>query len=424
MKTPILVEQISTDLNPVEKTLLHENANIDEEIRLINEGAYGCIYYPGIKCNGRLENKQYITKIQKQTETTKNEQHISSRIQHIPSFRNYFAPILKQCKVKVAKKYVKNIKKCQVFRDETHDTIASSEYVSNKILFLGDETLKTYFEGIVSGKHVATSVKYSLAEGIRGNARERSSSEFTAMPLFFWKKIIETHIRLLQSIHRLFTANIIHMDIKPGNIMIEPIQKHPILIDFGISIDLTVFTPEKSFYIYETYTPWCLDILLCNYVVKKIGITNAKHTKVTEAEIDEVLRVFQYGSSTAPARNELFVNSIVSSATLDTFRENSKKYLIDTFLHPSKTWEDVYNHMAQPTRYSTWDSYGLSAMFLTLFDTIKQSNPDLFYSIETATRGTFMQKYVEILENSVFAVPEKRLDIKTTIDQLEELQKL
>ena len=408
MKTPVLIEQISTDLNPVEKTLLHETTNNDdEEIRLINEGAYGCIYYPGLNCSGKVENKRYITKIQKQTETTKNEWQISSRIQQIPSFRNYFSPILKQCKVKVAKKYVRNIKKCQVFRNDPTDTIESAEYVSNKILFLGHETLNTYFEGIVSGKNVTTTAMNSA----------------TVMPLFFWKKIIETHIRLLQSVHQLLSANIIHMDIKSGNVMIEPTQKHPMIIDFGISIDLKSFTPEKSFYIFDTYTPWCLDILLCNYAVKQVGMANAKDTKVAEKEIDEILQVFQFGSSKTKTRNNVFTTTIVSPNTLETFRKQIKSYLMETFIQPQRTWYDVYNHMTQTT-YTTWDSYGVSATYLTLLNIIKHEKPDLFYQIETAGRGSIMKKYVKILENTVFALPENRLDINTTLHQLEELQKL
>jgi serine/threonine protein kinase len=402
MKTPVLIEQITSDLNPVEKTLLHETTNIDdEEIRLINEGAYGCIYYPGLNCSGKVENKRYLTKIQKQTETTKNEWHISSRIQQIPSFRNYFSPIVKQCNVKVAKKYVRNIKKCQVFRNDPVDTIESAEFVSNKILFLGKETLNTYFDGVVSGKYASVS----------------------SMSLFFWKKIIETHTRLLRGIQLLLSSNIIHMDIKSGNVMIEPTQKHPMIIDFGISIDLKSFTPEKSFYIYDTYTPWCLDILLCNYVVKQIGMTNAKDTKVTEKEIDDIIQLFQHGSSKNKTRNDMFTTVLVSPNTLDTFRENTKSYLMDTFIHPQRTWDDVYTHMTQTT-YTTWDSYGVSAMFLTLLNQLKQSKPELFFHIETAERGSIMKKYVKLLENTVFALPEKRPDIKTTLQQLEEMHKL
>ena len=36
------------------------------ELKLINQGSYGCVFKPGFTCSGKVENNEkYITKIQK-----------------------------------------------------------------------------------------------------------------------------------------------------------------------------------------------------------------------------------------------------------------------------------------------------------------------------------------------------------------------
>lgn len=90
-RTPTITYQ-PTDVNPVEKTLAmtpetpengddeYQEDGESESIALLNEGAYGCIFYPGIRCDGKIENRRYITKIQKKTHVTDNEYDVSRRI--------------------------------------------------------------------------------------------------------------------------------------------------------------------------------------------------------------------------------------------------------------------------------------------------------------------------------------------------------
>lgn len=407
MQTPILTHELIDDLNPVEKTLLHtpsspetgdDTISESAEIALINEGAFGCIYHPGIKCNGKLENRRYITKIQKKNSTTENEWTISRRIRKkIPTFRNFFAPISKQCPVKIQKKYIKDIRKCKVFQKETEEMITSTEYISNKIRFLGDKTMKTYFYNIVLG--------------------EITPIKSMSMETFFWKKLIETHTRLLKSIHILLVAGIIHMDIKAGNIMIEPLQHHPIFIDFGISVIHKHMIPEQSFYVYDAYTSWCFDIVVCNYVVQKIGMDKASNTKVMEDEVAEIIKTFQFGKSGSSIQNEIFNTTIVSKTTVNSFIQELTLYMKETFIDTNKTWEDVYTHFTNH-KYTTWDSYALGAMYLCLLDYIKQTEPNLFHYIEIANGGKTLKTYVEILERTVFSTPNKRPAIEYTLSLL------
>ena len=91
-KTPTL---INIPTNPIEKTLTktpetpetnddpeedEEDIDPNAESVVLNSGAFGCMFFPGIRCDGQLENKHYITKIQKKTRVTDNEIYISRRI--------------------------------------------------------------------------------------------------------------------------------------------------------------------------------------------------------------------------------------------------------------------------------------------------------------------------------------------------------
>jgi hypothetical protein len=94
VKTPTLMN-IPIDANPIEKTLTltpetpeteedqEEDIDPNAESAVLNSGAFGCMFFPGIRCNGQLENRHYITKIQKKTHVTDNEMYISQvQMQH------------------------------------------------------------------------------------------------------------------------------------------------------------------------------------------------------------------------------------------------------------------------------------------------------------------------------------------------------
>ena len=65
---------------------------------LLGQGSYGCVYYPGINCNGKMNNKPYVTKLQEVTFYSINEINIGKYIKtHIKQYRSLFAPIIKYC---------------------------------------------------------------------------------------------------------------------------------------------------------------------------------------------------------------------------------------------------------------------------------------------------------------------------------------
>jgi len=112
-------------------------ANIKEnEPKLINQGSYGCIYYPSLpfklqkKHTYRNEHnkvvhdrKLYVSKLQKHNFHSEFEDYIGKKIQDIPSFDIFFVPVLSTYKIDLA-----TIKKSYVT-----DCDAISKYIQRNI---------------------------------------------------------------------------------------------------------------------------------------------------------------------------------------------------------------------------------------------------------------------------------------------------
>ncbi len=449
-----------TDMNPVERTLTitpetpeNENAgddgseaeNENENISLINEGSYGCVFYPGIRCNGKLEDRKYITKIQKRTHVTQNEYDISRRIRKkIRNYRDYFAPITKQCPVKLTQRYLDDVKKCNVFRNETPRNESSqtpTEYISNKIRYLGTETIKTRLLNIASGKIYA----------------DAAATKPVPMSISFWSMLLTTHIRLLRSVSLLWKAGVVHMDIKCGNVMFDPEHHTPILIDFGISIrqDQLIQTPaaaaaadahEHAFYVYDTYSAWCLEIFLCCYVVNQIGLKNAADRFPTKPELETILNEFQYGHGEKhpeqqTTRNDIFSTTFVNAQTIRDCKQKAIQTYFPANTNPNtnpnpKSWKQIYEDCLKNTAH-TWDLYSLAVMYLGVLDTVKQGNREAFLQIEqlraphgastgtgtgTSTSSTtILHQYVSVLQRSIYTNGADRPTIGNMIHKLREI---
>ena len=446
VKTPTLIN-IPIDANPIEKTLTltpetpeteedqEDDIDPNAESAVLNSGAFGCMFFPGIRCNGQLENRDYITKIQKKTHVTDNEIYISRRIRKkIRGYRNFFDPISKQCQVKMTKKYANDIRKGTLFQKEKDQELEHEPYVSNKIRYLGNETIRTYLFNIASGKVDTTEIK--------------------PMGELFWDAVIRTHLRLLTGVHLLLSAKIIHMDLKYGNIMMDPKTKQPIIIDFGISVDQKalsnapalpvppeggsvttpgITTPRSVFYVYDTYTAWCFDIFLCNYIVQVVQAkVSSQPTALddipTKKQLKSIMEEFQYGPVAKYAehdktRNDIFTTTLISTETIERFREKT----IASFLSKTKTpksWKEIYEQCIG-SLYLSWDNYSIAAMYLGILDILKYSNRNAFEQIETVhtTSGKpVVEEYIQIIESVVYADPFHRPTVKETMTRLQQLR--
>ena len=58
--------------------------------KLLNQGAYGCVYYPGFTCKGNIEkSKKFVTKIEIFDKTSKNELEISRTVRTIKNYNKW-----------------------------------------------------------------------------------------------------------------------------------------------------------------------------------------------------------------------------------------------------------------------------------------------------------------------------------------------
>jgi serine/threonine protein kinase len=361
------------------------------EIKLIAEGTYGCIYRPGTTCDGKPENAKYLTKIQKNKRAIENESKISGKIRNIPGYTRFFAPILKQCAVKITKDTVAGLKQCEVFKDDTVNEIA--EYVSTKIRYVGNQDL----------------MKYLLSElGTKS----------------FLPDVWKTHAYLLKAVQKMISHKIVHYDIKYNNIIFDPALLVPILIDFGLAFTVEQLDSsadlEKIFFVFEYYSWWPIDVVVCSYIMQEIGITEAKTAKITSEQLEEIFDVFLNGTSDPhddesirEVKNDVFKIRIVNSEErMRKFKETYDEYF-SKFV--GITWWYLYEDMIQYA--DTWDSYSLAATYLAILDEAASANPSEFQrEIEKHS-----QKYIShmnLLDNIVYSSPDKRPSLKEQVKRM------
>ena len=369
------------------------------ELKLINQGTYGCIFYPGINCKGNKESAKYLTKIQKNAKTIENEMHISELIKGIKGYTKHFAPIVKQCPVKIAKQYTQEMQQCELFRNIEPKDLHKQTYVSNKIRYVGNTNLSDYIQ-------------------------EQNT------PYTFWKELLETHAYLLKGVQKLITKKLVHYDIKYNNIMVDPDMQKPIFIDFGITVPIAELDKTNLydyFYVFDTYPYWCFEVCMCNYIFHELKYSNAKTTVVDEKTINHIYNVFVYGAENTDAKtieNSIFSSSIFKQNTgkiIDEYRKTILQYY-QPFIG-SVTWWDLYQHFVEKEFYKTWDTYSLAVVYLFIIENAQTQNPELYKQLENTTKPVFNQ-YMALLFSMIFTSPDKRPTSDMAIKSLRQIMKL
>jgi len=154
---------------------------------MLSYGAYGCVYHPSTD-----GDEKTVSKVVNQEYSLK-EIEISKRIKQIPDYQEYFVPIESWFPIQSVK-----VKKCKALYSEAKFMVLNMPYLVS-----------------VPGK-------------------------FTK----------ETFNKLTYSLELLIKHDLVHFDVKEGNILFTP---KPFLIDYGISIDMKKLerdTYSKAFFIY------------------------------------------------------------------------------------------------------------------------------------------------------------------------------
>ena len=94
--------------------------------KLMNQGAYGCLYHPGIKCTGAaMDDMRYATKLVVRDEVAANEVAVGNAVKNIVNYSVNFVPVISTCVVNLAKVRRGNpheLDKCDVVADSAKKT--------------------------------------------------------------------------------------------------------------------------------------------------------------------------------------------------------------------------------------------------------------------------------------------------------------
>jgi len=363
------------------------NANSDTattngtlEIKMINQGSYGCIFKPGIKCDyTSKDSKDTISKIQKMNPQLENEINIGTKITNISNYQWYFAPIIENCEIDIHKIPKAETDKCNVIKNEEIASLYNKkpEFVSNKIRYLGNMTLDTHL--------------FKISYNIKN----------------LNKSLIYTTKHLLTSIEKLNEVNkIVHFDITNNNLMYDEKLGLPIIIDFGLSFETTqlLLKPLNTiFYTTEIYPYWCVEIYFISVIIHTKPLKDdpkIKENIVSESEINEIINTFFEKNILFKIDNlKLEVKSLKDNYIhyFNKFKNILWKTCLDELL-----FDDI-NHLKE---YSVWDVYSLAVTYLFIIEkynfTKYNSDPTLYKIIifykEIITENIYDRKSATIIK--------------------------
>ena len=323
--------------------------------KLIDQGGFGCVFYPGIECDGSIsKNPKYISKLHKKEYQVANEYNVGKMVSQIPLYEYYFAPIVSMCDIDIAKIDKRERDMCRVISRKN----TSSKFVIMKMPYIKNVSLIKYITNPnIEKKEIIT-------------------------------YIMDSYKFLLSSLKMLNTHGVIHFDFKIPNILIDIKTKNPIVIDFGLSIpfsNLSAKTYSKYFYTHNAgYYIWPIDVHIINYVINvNSNLTYEELVVMVDTNINANPALKNFSESFIKRYRELTINTY-------------KKY----------TNMPVTNVVAELIKNcNTWDSYALSEMFLCLIN---------FISYSGFTDNKLIKEFSEILLLNIHPNVGKRLSFDDT----------
>jgi tRNA A-37 threonylcarbamoyl transferase component Bud32 len=172
--------------------------------KLLAQGSYGCVYYPGYSCAGKETTTQYVSKLSRDDKYSKVEYDMGQRIKKIPHYEKRFIVVEKKCKVK--KPLLEQTTDCSITRTDR------DEYVLMYSKYLNSIEL----------------------------SKVLSKQKLT------YYKLLQITNSLVNRITEMGSVGIVHMDLHFGNILWSKKDNHLYVIDFGLAIDTTQFYKGKG----------------------------------------------------------------------------------------------------------------------------------------------------------------------------------
>ncbi len=323
--------------------------------KLINQGGFGCVYYPGFdaKDTSKTDN-DIVVKLQHKSAASNNEIEVSKIIITIPHFSFYFAPIIKTQPIQIGKIDHQLIKSCK--------PVAKTTSESFELMTIPYVNQENYFKSIVNVD--LTDTRHIFTQHI------------------------DSYAFLLTSLELLEKKQVIHFDIKDDNIVYSRENKNPIIIDFGISININNVnssTWDKYFYVYAPeYYIWCLEIHFICFLCHE-------HDKLTDKDIHSIC---------SDCISHCPVFNLFSREFKTTYIERSIQYYMQ--------YVNMEKEKAIPLLlkyWRTWDNYSLSILNLRVLSYI--------FSNEYIENST-ISYLIEIYMQNIHFDGDQRYDIQET----------
>ena len=341
---------------------------------LVNQGAYGCLYYPGMTCSGKpMDNLRYATKLVVQDKVADNEVAVGNIVKGILNYGVNFVPVIDTCNVNLDKVRRNNphaLNKCDIV-----PSAAKSKKRNEK----RNETPKfmlmkmPYIDGLYF---------YEYIDAMGDNKKKIISC------------IFDTYSYLIESIERLVAHEVVHYDLKMQNILMNLKTDTPIIIDFGLSIPIKRLDEGDAFwatYFYKyspVYYVWPLEAHVINF------LQNAPQPQSQSLSRDDVTSIC-----------ETFVNA---NAALRIFSKGFRTRYLKACIEQCEPWIGVARDtacVALLKGWPTWDNYSLSVAYLQILEFIYEAG---------FTNNHLIIQYVQLLLTNMHPDPARRKTVGDT----------
>lgn len=349
------------------------------ESKVINQGGFGCIFYPSLPCKSETPNlekaKAYISKLVERNFSSKNEIDVGNIVKKIPFYSLYYVPVLEHCTASLSKVGKKEIKKCNIIDNDNEEN--RIQYILLKMKYIKNIKFTEYLLTNKSKKHILNI-------------------------------IFDTYSYFLFSLEQLMNYEVVHFDFKWDNAVIDLKTELPVILDFGISIPIRKLLdhdrklggqdkeenkdkPDKYdgfrdyFYTYfPKYSLWPLEVHAMCYVLHE-------HSRITPESLQNLI-------------NE-YIDSITAFAIFSPdFLEKYKKLCFQTMEHLVDKSRMYVIHECLKF-WNTWDNYALSISYFQIIQFISSSG---------FTSNAFLLSFSKILLGNVHPDPSRRSSYTTT----------
>ena len=332
--------------------------------KLLGSGGFACVFYPGITCQGKVdENTNFVTKIQRDDKSSNSEREIEigQDIMNIPNFSFYFAPVTNSCSINlntINDNQESVLDQCKLIKS------LDQNYIALRIPYVDKDNFFTFLTN-------------------------------TDNAIFSFATMMETMKYLLSSIHKLIQARLVQFDLKGENIVFKKDLSIPIIIDFGISIQIDEVTSENLSEYFYTYAPdyyiWPIDVHLLCYLASVKNI-------LQKEDIKKIC-------------DECITNNIIFQTFSESFITDYKEKAYEYYLqYAGKSRSFTLKELLKG--WNTWDLYSYGILGLRLAN---------YLFLKTIPNNPIMEKFIQIHLYNIHYNPSKRYSINKNIKQFNKL---